>query len=329
MYIRDVLADVVASKRITAGDVTELRRSIYHDGVAEAGEVEKLFKIDEAASERDPAWPQFFIEAVVDYLVEQVEPHGYVSEANADWLVDRIGRDGVVKTATELELLVKVLERAKSSPERLVGFALHQVKEAVVDGKGPLAFGRHLTSGRIGRPEVDLIRRILYAFGGDGNVAITRAEADALFDINDHTAEAENDPAWTDLFVKAIANFMMAASGYAVPTRPEALRREEWLDSSSGGVGDFFSSMAAGGLRGIIAAYKQPGTEGAWAERNARKQAAIASAEVVTAKEAEWLSRRIGRDGVLHDNEKALLRFIHDEAPSVHPSLKSLIAKAA
>jgi len=37
----------------------------------------------------------------------------------------------------------------------------------------------------------------------------------------------------------------------------------------------------------------------------------------------------MGRDGVLHDNEKALLRFIRDEAPSVHPSLKSLIAKAA
>jgi hypothetical protein len=329
MHIRDVLADVVDSKRITAGDVTKLRRAIYHDGAAEAGEVEKLFKIDETATERDPAWPPLFIEAVVDYLVEQVEPHGYVSEANADWLIDRSGRDGVVKTATELELLVKVLERAKSSPERPVGFALHQVKEAVVDGKGPLVSGHHLTPGHIGRPEVELVRRILYAFGGDGKVAITHAEAEALFDINDHTVEAENDPAWTDLFVKAIANFMMAASGYAVPTRQQALHREEWLDSSSGGVGDFFSRMAAGGLRGIIAAYKRPGTEEVWAERNAEKRAAIASAEVVTAGEAEWLAQRIGRDGVLHDNEKALLRFIHDEAPSVHPSLKSLIAKAA
>jgi hypothetical protein len=37
----------------------------------------------------------------------------------------------------------------------------------------------------------------------------------------------------------------------------------------------------------------------------------------------------MGRDGALHDNEKALLRFIRDEAPSIHPSLKSLIAKAA
>jgi hypothetical protein len=37
----------------------------------------------------------------------------------------------------------------------------------------------------------------------------------------------------------------------------------------------------------------------------------------------------MGRDGMLHANEKALLRFIREEAPSVHPSLQSLIAKAA
>jgi hypothetical protein len=329
MYNRDVVADVMASKRVTAGHVTELRRAIYHDGVAEAGEVERLFKIDEAATERDPGWSELFVEAVTDYLVEQVEPHGYISDANADWLIERISSDGVVKTATELELLVKALERAKQSPERLSAFALNQVKRAAVEGDGPLACGRELTPGHIGRPEVELIRRILYAFGGHGNVAITHSEAEVLFDINDHTAEAENDPFWSDLFVKAVANFMMAASGYAVPTREEALRREAWLDTDPGGLGDFFGRMMAGGLRGIIAAYRQPGKEEVWAERNAQKKAAIASAEVVTADEAEWLSHRIGRDGMLHENEKALLRFIRDEAPSVHPKLKSLIAKAA
>lgn len=329
MYIRDVAADVMATKRVTAGDVTELRRSIYTDGVAEAGEVERLFAIDEAAEERDPSWTELFVEAVTDYLVGQVEPRGYIDDANADWLMDRIASDGLVKTETELELLVKVLERAKSSPERLVAFALNQVKTAVVDGEGPLACGRDLVPGRIGRAEVDLIRRIIYAFGGDGNVAITHSEAEILFDINDHTAEAENDLEWSDLFIKAVANFMMASSGYAVPSRQEALRREAWLDSPSGGVGAFFSSIAAGGLRGVLQAYRQPSTEETWAERNARKADAIATAETVTAQEAEWLAQRIGRDGVLHANEKALLRFIHDEAPSVHPSLKSLIDKAA
>ncbi len=329
MANRDGVADDSASKKITAEDVQTLRRSLYNDGVAEAGEVERLFGMDEAATDCDPSWTELFVEAVTDYIVEQVEPEGHVSEENADWLITHISRDGTVKTTSELEILVKVLEKAKSSPQRLVAFALSQVKKAVVDGEGPLARGGKLTVGSVGRDEAELMRRILYAFGGDENIAVTRAEAEVLFDINDATATAENDPAWNDLFVKAIANFMMAASGYAVPSRQEALRREEWLDAPSGSVGNFFSRMAAGGLRGALNAYRQPGMEDAWAARNARTDAAMAGAEIVTAEEAEWLARRMGRDGTLHQNEKALLRFIRDEAPSVHPSLKSLIAKAA
>ena len=328
MQDRNTVADVLAAKKITAEDVLALRRSTYHDGVAERGEVERLFTMDEAATTFDPSWTELFTEAVADHIVNQTQPNGHISEANANWLIERIGRDGVVKTTNELELLVKVLEKAMSSPERLAAYALEQVKHAAVDGDGPLVRG-NLERGRVNRDEVELIRRILYAFGGHGNVAVTRSEAEVLFEINDATAAAENDPAWSDLFVKAIANFMMAASGYAVPSREEALKREAWLDSPSGGVGDFIGKMAAGGLRGVLKAYREPNTDAVWAERNTRFEAAQASSLHVTADEAEWLARRMGRDGALHDNEKALLRFIRDEAPSIHPSLKSLIAKAA
>jgi hypothetical protein len=326
--MRDVVAEILARRTINAEDVALMRRTVYHDGVAELGEMERLFRMDEEATEHDPSWRAFFVEAGADFLVEQMEPHGYISAENAEWLMSRIARDNVVKTATELELLVKVLEKAQSSPERLVAFALGQVKHAVIAGDGPLA-GGHLVPGVIGRDEVALVRRILYAFGGDGNVAITRSEAEVLFDMNDATVEVDNDPEWSDLFVKAIANFMMAASGYSVPTRQEALRREAFLDAPSGGVADLFGRMAAGGLRGILEAYRRPGSEEAWAARNQRVEAAIMSAETVTAEEAEWLAGRIGRDGVLHANEKALLRFVRDEAPSIHPSLQPLLKKAA
>ena len=324
-----IVAEVMATKKITAEDVRALRASLYNDGVAEAGEVERLFTMDEAATEVDPKWTELFIEAVTDYIVEQVEPEGHISEANADWLIDRITYDGAVKTMSELEILVKVLEKAKSSPQKLVAFALSQVKKAVVEGEGPLARGGTLVAGKVTRDEAELMRRILYAFGGDQNIAVTRAEAEILFDINDATATAENDPAWNELFVKAIANFMMAASGYDVPSRQEALKQEEWLDAPTGGVSNFFGRMAAGGLRGALNAYRQPDMEQAWAARNARMDAAIKSAETISAEEAEWLARRMGRDGTFHDNEKALLRFIRDEAPPIHPSLQSLIAKAA
>lgn len=329
MPMTDLVAQVAASKKLTQEIALEARRRVYKDGAVDPREVEALFALDEAAERRDPAWVALFVEAIVDYLVRQESPAGYISEDNADWLIARISRNGVVTTETELELLVKALEVAKSSPSRLSAFALAQVKAAVLDGSGPVACGRQLQPGRVGRAEAELMRRILYAFGGDGNIAVTRAEAEVLFDINDATAEADNDPAWTDLFVKAVANCLMAASGYQAPPREVALRREAWLDSESGGVGDFLGRMLAGGLRGSLQAYREPDLKARWVERNRRQDAAIAAAERVSEDEAAWLAARIGRDGVLHDNEKALLRFIRTESPHIHPSLQPLLERAA
>ena len=329
MPTSEILARVKSTGRVSADDVIAARRTVYGDDWAIAPhEMEMLFRIDEAAKSSNPSWSMLLCEAGVDFLVHQQAPAGYVDAANADWLVARISADGVVKTATELELLVKVLEAAKSSPDRLVEFALRQVELAVVGGEGPLAGDGALEPGRVNRAEAALVRRILYAFGGHAGIAITRREAEVLFDINDASADADNDPEWTDLFVKATANCIMAASGYAVPPREVALAREAWLDSPNAGVGGFFAKMAAGGLRGIIHAYTAP-SEMDWAARNAMKEAGIRVAEVVTEGEAQWLVERIGRDGGVHDNEKALLRFIRDEAPEVHPSLAQLVAKAA
>jgi len=329
MSTSEILARVKSSGNVTADDALEARRCVYgDDGAISANEIDMLFRINDAAKTSDAAWKALFVEAGADYIVNQKEPVGYIDDTNADWLVSRISADGVVRTATELELLVKVLEEAESSPEVLVKFALRQVELAVVSGEGPLADGEKLVPGRVSKAGATLIRRILYAFGGDGGIAITRSEAEVLFDINDATFGADNDPEWTDLFVKAIANCIMAASRYKVPPRQVALAREHWLDSPDAGIGGFFAKMAAGGLKGIIQAYTAP-ADADWTARNAAQQAAIHAAEVVTADEASWLADRIERNGKIGENEKALLRFIGKEAPQIHPSLKPLIAKAA
>jgi hypothetical protein len=329
MPVADILTKVRASGNVTAEDTLGARRVVYgDDGTVDAREFEGLFAIDEAATTADPEWRALLVEAGCDFIVRQQKPFGYIDLANADWLIARIGKDGLVKTGSELELLVKVLEAAQNSPEQLVAYALHQVECAVVDGAGPLASGHHLTPGHIGRAETDLIRRILYAFAGDAGIGITRSEAEVLFNINDRTTEADNDPAWTDLFVKALANCIMAASGYVAPSREVALKREEWLDAPSGGIGNFMSRMVSGGFSGILAAYKTPSGESAAAARNHAKSQEIAAAEIVNKDEAEWLAHHIGRDGNLHDNEKALLSFLKAEAPTIHPALMPLIDKA-
>jgi hypothetical protein len=313
--------------KISPEDVLTLRRAVFGDGVVSDGEADMVFRLNEACPEQCVEWTDFFVESLTDYLVMQADPQGYVSESNAGWLMRKIEHDGHVESRSELDLLVKVIEKAKSSPEKLVAYALEQVKCGVLEGAGPVGRSRELEPGVVGEAEVVLLRRILYAFGGDGNIAITRAEAEILFDLNDATHEADNHASWSDLFVKAVANFLMAASGYVVPSRETALKREEWLEDRSG-VSGFMSQMLAGGLRGIWQAYQRDEEMDRYARLFGRENM-IAESEKISALEADWLAKRIGRDGIIHENEKALLEFIREESPSVHPALLPLIDTAA
>ncbi|MER8896252.1 hypothetical protein NKI35_11015 [Mesorhizobium sp. M0676] len=107
------VAGLAAKDRITAEDVVMLRREVFADGVVTRGEAEALSALDATATDKCPQWPEFFVEAVTDYIVHQEKPAGYISEDNAGWLIQTISRDGMVDSVTELELLVHVLERAK------------------------------------------------------------------------------------------------------------------------------------------------------------------------------------------------------------------------
>lgn len=321
------IAEIADKGIISAEDVLKLRREVFGDGVVSEAEAEMLFRLNEACKGQDDKWGEFFVEAVSDYLVRQEMPEGYVSESNAKWLMKQVASDGVVDTQVELDLIVSVLDKAQTSPESLVAFALSEIKRGVLVGEGPVGRSRALQPGIMGEAEVELVRKVLYAFGGDGNIAITRAEAEVLFDLNDATVEAENHPAWSDLFVKAVANFLMAASDYMVPTRQEALRREEWLEERDG-IGGFMSKMLTGSLKGVWNAYKRDED----IERYARlfgRENMITQSEKITGIEADWLANRIGRDGTFHENEKALIEFIKQESPDIHPTLQPLIERVA
>ncbi|MFK0691218.1 hypothetical protein ACFX5Q_23905 [Mesorhizobium sp. IMUNJ 23033] len=324
------VAGLTSKNRITAEDVTMLRREVFGDGVVSRGEAEALFALDATARDKCQEWPEFFVEAITDYIVHQEKPAGYISEGNADWLVQTISRDGMVDSRIELELLVHVLEKAKSSPSKLCAYALEQVGHAVIDGKGPLMLGGDLVPGLIAKAEVDLLRRILYAYGGDGNIAITRAEAEVLFKINERSAAASNDPSWNDLFVKAIANFVMCSAGYEAPTREVALRRDSFFEQADAEIGGFFGRMVSGGLAAIMEAYRAPDDiETEWEARNRASEALARRAETIDAGEAKWLAERIGGGRPLRENERALLTLIKHASPEIHPALKPLLDKVA
>jgi hypothetical protein len=227
-------------------------------------------------------------------------------------------------------MLIAVLEKARSAPASLSAFALRQVADAVISGDGPLAGGGALTPGVVGKPEVGLLRRILYAAAGDGGIGISREEAEVLFEINERTVEEMNDPSWNELFVKAVANFVLCASGYVAPRREEALAHETFFDNAEPDLGRFFARMVSGGAAGILSAYRKPsGLDADFARRNRQRAEAEAEAASIDEGEARWLAERIGGAHLLRDNERELLGFLKRQAGEVHPDLKPLLDKIA
>jgi len=320
--------EIVKRGSVKDADVLRLRSAFYEDGAIDAEEADKLFAINDGCPVKDPSWSQFFVEAITDHVVLQAEPEGYITTENAKWLIDRISNDGKVDTKAELELLISVIDRARWSPASLVHFCLEQVKHAVLTGAGPLRGAQALEKGTIGEQEIELLRRILYAFGGDGNVSVTRAEAEVLFDINDAVAAGDANPAWTDFFVKAVANVVMATSGYAVPSREEALARETWLEQRNElSPASFLAAMVKTSLDAVIGSYGEQSSEERALARLERQRVEIITNEEITGGEAQWLAERIGRDGHLTKSEEALLAYLKDRSPSIHPTLNDFVQR--
>ena len=318
--------DILACGTITKADLARFRRVFYEDGIVSSEEAEILFKLSRCNFD-GTAWADFFVEAVTDYIVFQAHPQGYVTSENAHWLLDRISHGGFVTSKIELDLAVSVIDKARWAPVSLAKFALDQIKHAVVTGTGPLRDNPSAAAGTITAGEVDLLRRILYAFGGDGHVAITREEADVLFDIDEAVARAAPNPAWTDLFVKAVANVIMATSGYAVPSREQALRQEASLDTpeQKTSVLAFLLSMVRSNLSSVRDAYHDQTSEERALARLEHQRIEIITNESISEADASWLASRLGRDGRMSPSETALVAYLRSENPNIHPTLSKAV----
>lgn len=332
------ITEIINSGKITSQDVILCRRTMFGDGHISDDEAQSILTLNTNVDEICAEWADFYVEAITDYLVHQTQPRGYISQENANWLINNMLKDGKVDHQTELELLISLVENALTVPPVLSSMVISEVQYAVLKGEGPMRRNLSLEPGAIGAAEVDLLRRALYAAGGDGHVSITQEEANSLFELNDATIEAKNDPAWSDLFVKAIASYLMAFSGYKAASREDALRRENWVEDTSSSLGgmmgdmvaDGFSNMLVSGLRSVWSDLQgKAGIEASYEQKLSSDDGLTSKAEKISEDEARWLAERIGRDGVLHENEKALLRFIKEESPVIHDTLNPLLRKIA
>jgi len=106
--------------------------------------------------------------------------------------------------------------------------ALTIVRDGVLTGEGPTAKGRVHFSRALDADDAAWCARILTASAVE-HQPVSRAEAEALFAINDAASERSDGGRFDDLLAKAVAHHAAAEAGLKVPPRTVALSPETGL----------------------------------------------------------------------------------------------------
>ncbi|NBB25132.1 hypothetical protein GVM20_08350 [Porphyrobacter sp. SLTP] len=295
----------VADGRITAEELLSLRREGWGDGIITRAEAEALFAVNNALNERTPEWCDFFVEAIGEFVLNGTPPRLQCSLEEAEWLIGQIDHDGVVESMVELEAIVRILERAENTPDRLKNYVLDLVEREVLTGTGPTRCGGALAATHISAAECRIIRRVIFASGGHGPAAVTRWDAELLFRLKDATLAEENAAEWDDLFIDGVANFL---KGFVLPNAQVSHERKRELEAF---VAD--SSVNVGRFMGRVAR-EAPQVMNHFGRVFGKKQAAgtdfealAAAGEVVTDYESEWLEKMVAADGEVDELESRLI----------------------
>jgi hypothetical protein len=308
----EVARAAAADGRITADELLALRREGWGDGIITRAEAEALFTLNNALAERTPEWVDFFVEAIGEFVLNGSPPRLQCSLEEAEWLIGQIDHDGRVESMAELEALVRILERAENTPDRLKDYVLAQVERAVLTGTGPTRCGGELSATHISTAECRIIRRTIFASGGHGPAAVNRQDAEMLFRLKDATLADENAVEWDDLFLDGIANFL---KGFMLPSAQLGHERKRELEAfvadNKANVGRFMGRMMR----------EAPNVANHFGQVFGKKptsgpdyEAIAAEGAEVTDFESEWLERMIAGDGEVDELESRLIARLSAES---------------
>ncbi len=309
MHFRELAEQALADGAIGSDEILELRREGWSNSAIDADEAEALFVLNDNLADHSSDWADFFIEAISEYVVNGVMPRGYVDDGQADWLIERIDNNGRLDSMTELELLVRVLEKALGAPQALKDYALVQIEQAVLTGEGPTRGGSTLEAGNVNATEASLLRRLIFASGSDRPASVSRSEAEMLFHLKDACLNADNAPEWQQLFVQGVGNYLQGFGGGEALSRERAAELESFMNNSAASIGGFFARMVRSnplsGFSNLL---------GCEPEAADLDDAATAAHEVTSIEDA-WLQGQIDANGQIDAYDQALLDFLAEEEP--------------
>ncbi len=301
----DFAQRAAADGQVSPEELIGLRQEGWGDGIITRAEAEALFTLNNSLHHRSADWCDFFVEAMGEFVLNGSPPRLQCSEDEAAWLIDQIDSDGVVESMVELETLVRIIERAENTPDRLKNYVLDQVERAVITGSGATRCGGTLDTAHISAAECRIIRRVIFASGGYGPAAVTRFDAEMLFRLKDETIAEENSPEWDDLFIDGVANYIKGFTlSNAQVSHEQKLELEGFIADNSASVGRLMGRVAreapqvANHFGKVFGKKPKPGPD---------YDAQAAAGEVVTDFENEWLEKMIDADGIVDELESRLI----------------------
>lgn len=308
MHFRGIADNAAADGVISETEIVTLRQAGWADGKMEPDEAEALFTANDAIGDSSPEWTTFFVEAIGEYVVNQVPPRGYVSDEQAKWLIAHVDHDGKVDTVSELELLVRIFEIAENTPQTLRAYVMKQIESAVLTGSGATRNGA-LDPGGINATETALLRRILFASGGDRPAAVSLGEAELLFHLKNASLGANNAPAWKMLFVQGVGNYLQGYQTHQQLTRERAAEIESAIADNQTDIGGFLREvLTSNPLKGLRYILDEMAAKRARESRDRLAEAEIE--EAVTSAEQQWLDSKLHADHQIDEYEQALIDFL-------------------
>ena len=303
----DLARSVATDGQVSPEEMLALRRLGCGDGVIAREEAEAIFVINRSLNETSGEWVDFFVEALGEFVLNGSEPRGMCDDEEAQWLIGALDADG--RLETELELLVRVIEKARNVPDSLKHYALKQIEAAVLTGTGPTRCGGDLSDTHISGAECRIMRRVVFASGGHGPAAVSRFDAEMLFRIKDATLGASNSGEWQPLFVDGVANYLKGFTLANAQLSHERMKElEAFIADNNHGV-DRFIGRVVGEVPQIRNHFgKVFGQRADWGvtEREAE-------GNLVTENETAWLDAMIEADGEIDALERALIDRIKSE----------------
>src|SRR4051812_21227335 len=133
-------------------------------------------------------------------------------------------------TAKTAETSADTSDVPQPSCRQTAAHALTIVRDGVITGEGPTTKGRIHFSRALDADDAAWCARILTATAVE-HQPVSRAEAEALFEIDDAAAERSDDGRFDDLLAKAVVHHAASESGLAVPPRTVALSPETAIES--------------------------------------------------------------------------------------------------